>query len=94
MIISTILAYAGFAGALASWIAGAILAARALSATPGNGVMLWLSPVAWPLAMSRVRRADGASAANVNKALVAFIACMLVGVAAFSASANLHRFAK
>jgi len=34
MIISTILAYAGFAGALASWIAGAILAARALTIAP------------------------------------------------------------
>jgi hypothetical protein len=94
MTISTILAYAGFAGALASWIAGAILVARTLSGSPGNGVMLWLSPVAWPLALSRIRRADGGSAANVNKALVAFIACMLVGVAAFSASVNLHRFAK
>ena len=50
--------------------------------------------VAWPFAIRAFRRAGAADAANVNKALVAFIACILVGVAAFSASANLHRFAK
>ena len=94
MTISTILAYAGFAGAIASWIAGAIMVARTLSAMPGNGVMMWLSPVAWPLAIGRVKSAGEGPASRVNKALVAFIACMLVGVAAFSASANLHRFAK
>ena len=85
MAIATILVYLAFAGALASWIAGAVFSARA-----GAG---WLS-VAWPFAIGRIRRAGGEPAAQVNKALVAFIACMLVGVAAFSASANLHRFAK
>ena len=80
---ATILAYLAFAGAVLSWIAGAVFSARTLAAMPGNRGMLLLSPIAWPLAISRV-----------NKALVAFIACMLVGVAAFSASANLHRFAK
>ena len=45
-------------------------------------------------AIGRIRRAGGEPAAQVNKALVAFIACLLVGVAAFSASTNLHRFAK
>ena len=92
--ISTILAYLGFAGALASWIAGAFLVARTLAATPGNGAMVWLAPIAWPFALSRVKRAGEAPAANVNKALVAFIACMLLGTAAFAASTNLHRFAK
>jgi hypothetical protein len=92
--ISTILAYLGFAGAIASWCAGAVFCARALSAMPGNGVMMWLSPIAWPFALSRVKRAGEGPAANVNKAMVAFIACMLVGTAAFAASTNLHRFAK
>jgi hypothetical protein len=85
MAIATILVYLAFAGALASWIAGAVFSARA-----GAG---WLS-VAWPFAIGRIRRAGGEPAAQVNKALVAFVACMLVGLAAFSASANLHRFAK
>ena len=85
MAIATILVYLAFAGALASWIAGAVFSARA-----GAG---WLS-VAWPFAIGRIRRAGGEPARQVNKALVAFVACMLVGLAAFSASANLHRFAK
>ena len=90
----TILAYLAFAGAIVSWIAGAVLCARTLAAQPGNRVLVWLAPIAWPFALARVKLAGAAPAARVNKALVAFIACMLVGFAAFSASANLHRFAK
>jgi hypothetical protein len=86
MQVSTILAYLAFAGAVASWIAGAVVCARA-------GANL-LAVIAWPFALARIRAAGGEPAAQINKALVAFIACMLVGVAAFSASANLHRFAK
>ena len=85
MAISTILVYFALAGAVASFVAGAIFSARA-----GAG---WLA-IAWPFALPRIRAAGGEPAAQVNKALVAFIACVLVGVAAYSASANLHRFAK
>jgi len=92
--ISTILAVLGFAGALASWIAGAVFCARALAAQGGNKTMLLLSPIAWPFALGRIRRADEAAVVPVNKALVAFIACMLLGTAAYAASANLSRFAK
>ena len=89
------LAYLGFTGALASWIVGAVLCAHALMAQRGSRALLLLSPIAWPLALSRVRRGGGAAAATrLNKALVAFIACMLLGTAAFAASANLSRFAK
>jgi hypothetical protein len=84
--VSTILVYLAFAGAVASWIAGAVFSART-----GSG---WLAVVAWPFAVGRIRAAGGEPAAQVNKALVAFVACMLVGLAAFSASTNLHRFAK
>jgi len=86
MQLSTILAYLAFAGAVASWIAGAIVCARA-----GAGP---LAVIAWPFAIGRIRAAGGEPATQVNKALVAFVACMLVGLAAFSASANLHRIAK
>ena len=85
MAISTILVYLALAGAVASFVAGAIYSARA-----GAG---WLA-IAWPFAIGRIRAAGGEPAAQVNKALVAFIACLLVGAAAYSASANLHRFAK
>jgi hypothetical protein len=83
--VSTILVYLAVIGAVVSFVAGAIFAARA-----GAGAL----SVVWPLAMGRIRRAGGEPAALVNKALVAFIACLLVGAAAFSAAANLHRFAK
>ena len=83
--VSTFLVYLALAGAVASWIAGAVYSARA-----GAG---WLA-IVWPFALPRIRAAGGEPAAQVNKALVAFIACMLVGVAAYSASANLHRLAK
>jgi hypothetical protein len=90
--ISTILAYLAFAGAIASWIAGAVFFVRTQRASSPDRRLMWLAIVAWPFAVSRIRGA--AEAASVNKALVAFMACILVGVAAFSASANLHRFAK
>ncbi len=83
--ISTILVYLAALGAAVSFIAGAVYAARA-----GAGALA----IVWPFAMGRIRRAGGEPAALANKALVAFIACLLVGFAAFSASANLHRFAK
>jgi hypothetical protein len=83
--VSTILVYLAAAGAIASFVAGAVFAARA-----GAGARA----IVWPLAIGRIRRAGGEPASQVNKALVAFIACLLVGAAAFSASANLHRFAK
>jgi len=92
--LSTILAYLGFAGALVSWIVGAAICARTLVMQRGNRALALLSPIAWPFALSRVRRGGGAAAARLNKALVAFIACMLLGTAAFAASANLSRFAK
>ena len=83
--VSTILVYLALIGAAASFIAGAIYSARA-----GVGALA----IVWPFAIGRIRRAGGAPAAQVNKALVAFIACLLVSAAAFSASTNLHRFAK
>ena len=83
--VATILVYLAVIGAIASFIAGAVYAARA-----GAGAL----SIVWPLAISRIRRAGGEPAVLVNKALVALITCLLVGVTAFSAAANLHRFAK
>jgi hypothetical protein len=83
--VSTILVYVAVIGAIVSFIAGAIFAARA-----GAGAL----SVFWPLAMGRIRSAGGEPAALVNKALVALIACLLIGGAAFSAAVNLNRFAK
>jgi hypothetical protein len=92
--VATVIAYLAFAGAIASWAAGVVFFVRTLNSVSGDRRLMWLAVVAWPFAVSRIRGAGAADAANVNKALVAFMACILVGVAAFAASANLHRFAK
>jgi hypothetical protein len=92
--VATVIAYLAFAGAIASWVAGVVFFVRTLNSVSGDRRLMWLAVVAWPFAVSRIRGAGAADAANVNKALVAFMACILVGVAAFAASANLHRFAK
>jgi hypothetical protein len=94
MTFSTILAYLAFVGAAVSWVAGAVFFIRTLRQIGDDSAMKWLAIVIWPFATGRLRGAAAESAANVNKALVAFMACILIGVAAFSASANLHRFAK
>jgi hypothetical protein len=91
---STILAYLAVAGAIASWIAGAVFYARTLRALGRDTSIGWLAVLVWPFAISRIRGAAAERAAQVNKALVAFMTCVLIGVAAFSASTNLHRFAK
>jgi hypothetical protein len=78
------------AGALASFVAGAVVAAR----IAGGGATRWLAVLVWPLAMARFKGAAGEQAARLNKALVAFIACLMVAAAAWSAAANLHRFAR
>ncbi|MEA2927805.1 MAG: hypothetical protein QOG38_233 [Hyphomicrobiales bacterium] len=92
--VSTILVYLALAGAFASWIAGAVFYARTLRALGDDTRLKWLAVVAWPFAISRLKGAAAEPAANLNKARVAFIACLMIGAAAFSASTNLHRFAK
>ena len=86
MAIATIFVYLAFAGALASWIAGAVFSART-----GSGP---LAVIAWPFAIGRIRRAGGEPARQVNKALVAFLACLMVAVAATSVATNLARVSR
>ena len=91
--VSTILVYLAFAGAVASWIAGAVFYVCALNDTDDASLLKRLAVPVWPFATGLVRGAsEGPSL--LSKAQIAFIACTLVGTAAFAASANLHRFAK
>jgi hypothetical protein len=90
----TVLVYLAFAGAVASWIAGAVFYARTLRTLSTDDSANWLVVAAWPFAMSRIKGAGGEPAALVNKSLVAFFACLMIAFAAFSVSANLHRVAK
>jgi hypothetical protein len=87
--IATIIAVLAAAGALASWIAGGLFYARALRE---RGEAAWLTAIVWPFSIGRVR--DGAGASQVNKALVAFLTCAMISVAATSVATNLHRMSK
>jgi hypothetical protein len=89
-----IVAGLALAGALASWIAGGWLYARTLrtlAGGPERGRLTWLAIAAWPFATKRLRGAAAEQAAAVNKALVAFLACLMVAAAAISAATNLAR---
>jgi len=77
------------AGALVSFVAGMAFSARRL--TPGKPSQRWLVLV-WPLAMRQFKGAESAS--DLNKALVAFMTCLMIAAAAWSAATNLHRFAR
>ena len=90
----TVLVYLAFAGALVSFIAGAVFYARTLRTLGADGSAHWLAVAAWPFALSRIKGAGAEPAARVNKSLVAFFACLMIAFAAFSVSANLHRVAK
>ena len=94
--LATILVYAALAGAVASWVVGAVSYARclrSLAADGGTGAG-WLAIVAWPFALKRLKGAAAEHAARTNKALVAFFACLLVAAAATSVATNLHRISR
>ena len=89
---AAVLTWIALAGALLSWIAGAVFFIRTLHASDGG--TRWLAMVAWPLVRKRVGGAAAEQADKVNKALVAFITCLMVAAAAWSVAANLHRLAR
>jgi hypothetical protein len=84
------------AGAVASWIAGAMAYVRTLRSISGTEASRrqWLAVVVWPFARGRLKGATADHTGPVNKALVAFIACVMVAVAATSAATNLSRLSR
>ena len=92
--LASILVGLALAGAFASWIIGAVYYARTLRSISADSQMLWLAVIAWPFAVARIKGAAATEAARVNKALVSFMACVVIAVAAFSVAANLQRFAR
>ena len=90
---ATLITVLALAGAIASWIVGAVFYARTLAVIGDSGTR-WLAVVAWPFATARIKGAAAEHAARVNKALVAFIACLMIAAAAWSAATNLHRLAR
>src|SRR5262245_12945019 len=96
--LAAVVAYLALMGALVSWIVGAWFYAGTLRAMAGGeegkGAATWLAVVAWPLARGRLRGAAAEHASKVNKALVAFLACILVAAAATSVATNLARVSR
>ena len=94
MVVSLIFAvlYLAIAGAVVAWIAGAFFFVRTLAALgQRNRSLRWLAVFAWPFAVSRLNRSAAGQAAAVNKAMVAFIACIVIAGAAAAAGTNLQR---
>jgi len=94
---ASIVVYLALAGAIASWIVGAWFYARTLRALGpehGRTRLAWLAIAAWPFALGRLKGAAAAQAAKVNKALVAFLACLMLAVAATSVATNLARVSR
>ncbi len=93
---AAIVAGLALAGAIASWIAGAWFYAATLRTIAGEPEQRagWLAVVGWPFALKRLKGAASAHAANVNKALVAFLTCLTVAAAATSIATNLARISR
>ena len=91
-----IVAGLALAGAVASWIVGAISYVRtlgAISQDPQQRGLMTRAIFAWTFAVRTCKAQPPLNAANVNKALVAFFACVIVAVAAISVGTNLARIA-
>jgi cell division protein FtsL len=81
---------AALAGALASWIVGAVYYARSLRAAHAKDTS-WLAVVVWPFATKRISSTGSTEAIVVNKALVALLVCITLSAATVSLSTNLNR---
>lgn len=85
------------AGAIASWIVGSVYYVRTLRAMSSlsepRGLLL-KAIVAWPFTIGRLRGEAAATAATVNKALIAFFVCLMVAMSAISVATNLARVAR
>lgn len=94
--VAALITWIALAGALVSFVLGVAWSAQATrgQATPRQGAPRWLTVLAWPFALKRVKAAAHEHSERLNKALVAMIACLMIAAAAWSAAANLHRFAR
>jgi hypothetical protein len=87
--------YLALAGAIVSWLVGSVYFARTLATLAADHRALrWLAILAWPFAVGRLKGAAAGYTGIVNKALVAFMACIMVLVAGISVATNLARIAK
>jgi hypothetical protein len=92
---ATLLFYVAAAGMVASYVVATFAAARAPEgAAAGDRALRIVSALVWPLTGRRREGMPADQAALLNKAIVAFMACLLIAAAAWTASANLHRIAR
>jgi hypothetical protein len=92
-----IVAYLALAGAAVCWIVGAtyyVRTLRAISADPQRRGLMLRALFAWPLALGKMRGAAAEHSTTVNKAMVAFLACLIVAVSAISVATNLARVSR
>ena len=85
--VAYIVAGLAVAGAVASWIVGAVFyvrTLRAISQDPQQRGLMSRAIFAWMFTVGRLQGAAAAHASIVNKALVAFLVCVIVAVAAIS----------
>ena len=94
--LATIVAVAAVAGAIASWIAGAVNFARALRSPPEQRghKPVWCAAIAWPFAACPMSGEAAVYSSKVNKALVAFFTCLMIAAAATSLATNLSRLSR
>jgi hypothetical protein len=82
-------------GALVCWVYGANAYLQTLRAVPaGQSRLKWLLVVNWLFARKHLEGAAAEHAARVNKALVAFITCVMVALSAAALASNLSRFSR
>jgi hypothetical protein len=67
---------------------------RAIAATPVQRGLMLRALVAWPFAVGRMQGEAADHTSTVNKALVAFFACLIVAVSAISVATNLARVSR
>ena len=85
------------AAAFVSWIAGAVFyirTLRSLSESPEQRGLMLRAIVAWPFAVGCLQGQAAVHAAKVNKALVAFLVCLIVAISAISVATNLARVSR
>jgi hypothetical protein len=82
------------AGAVASWIVGAVFyvkTLRAISQDPQQRRLMPRAIFAWLFTVGRLQGQASVHASIVNKAVVAFLACVIVAATAISLATNLAR---
>jgi hypothetical protein len=82
------------AGALASWVVGAVFyvrTLRAISQDPQQRGLMSRAIFSWLFTVGRLQGEAATHASTVNKAVVAFLACVIAAATAISVATNLAR---